>query len=50
MELAWEHVDAIAKLWASGEGPPLGSYPAGSWGPAEADGLITRDGRRWLRL
>ena len=50
VELAWEHVDAIAKLWASGEGPPLGSYPAGSWGPAEADGLLTRDGRRWLRL
>ncbi|HET7903042.1 MAG TPA: glucose-6-phosphate dehydrogenase [Candidatus Eisenbacteria bacterium] len=49
VELAWEHVDAIAAGWASGE-PPLHGYPAGSWGPAEADHLLARDGRRWYRL
>jgi glucose-6-phosphate 1-dehydrogenase len=26
---------------------PLVRYPAGSWGPSEADELIGRDGRRW---
>jgi glucose-6-phosphate 1-dehydrogenase len=26
---------------------PLVRYPAGSWGPREADELIGRDGRRW---
>jgi len=25
----------------------LPSYPAGSWGPAEADALLEADGRRW---
>ncbi|HEU4334363.1 MAG TPA: glucose-6-phosphate dehydrogenase [Candidatus Eisenbacteria bacterium] len=49
VELAWEHVDAIAAGWESGE-PPLHGYAAGSWGPAEADHLLARDGRRWYRL
>jgi glucose-6-phosphate 1-dehydrogenase len=50
VELAWEQTDAIAAGWASGAGPALGSYPAGTWGPPEADALITRDGRAWYRL
>ncbi|MGE5176950.1 MAG: glucose-6-phosphate dehydrogenase [Hyphomicrobiales bacterium] len=50
VELAWQHVDVIAGAWASGEGPPLARYAAGSWGPSEADALIERDGRRWYRL
>jgi glucose-6-phosphate 1-dehydrogenase len=49
VELAWEHVDAIASAWEA-NGPPLASYPAGTWGPEEADRLLERDGRRWYRL
>ena len=30
--------------------PDFPNYEAGSWGPAEADHLIERDGRRWRRL
>jgi len=50
VELAWEHADAIAAAWSEGAAPALSTYPAGSWGPPEADHLIARDGRRWLRL
>jgi hypothetical protein len=25
----------------------VGFYPAGSWGPAEANALLTREGRTW---
>ena len=25
------------------------NYAAGSWGPAAADELLTRDGRNWIR-
>jgi len=50
VELAWEQVDSIAAGWAAGAGPALGSYAAGRWGPADADALVERDGRRWLRL
>jgi len=29
--------------------PPLTFYPAGSWGPKEADALVEQWGRRWYR-
>jgi glucose-6-phosphate 1-dehydrogenase len=50
VELAWEVVDSIVGAWAKRGEPPLTSYPAGRWGPREADALIQRDGRSWLRL
>ncbi len=50
VELAWEHADAIAAGWSAGDVPALGRYAAGTWGPPDADPLIARDGRRWLRL
>ena len=44
--------DAIEQAWQHGGGqaPALCTYPAGSWGPQEADDLIERDGRKWRRL
>jgi len=50
VDLAWERVDAIAGAWTGAGEPPLVPYPAGSWGPREADALIERDGRRWYRM
>ena len=52
VEQAWQFVDAIEQAWHSGDGkaPALATYPAGSWGPSEADALIERDGRKWRRL
>jgi glucose-6-phosphate 1-dehydrogenase len=50
VELAWEHVDGIAKVWRSEGSPPLLTYPAGTWGPPEADALPGREGRAWYRL
>jgi glucose-6-phosphate 1-dehydrogenase len=49
VELAWEHVDAIAAAWRDDE-PVIATYAAGSWGPAQAGQLLARDGRRWYRL
>jgi glucose-6-phosphate 1-dehydrogenase len=34
--------------WRDGQ-KPMATYPAGSWGPAEADQFMQRDGRRWRR-
>ena len=28
---------------------PLARYESGTWGPAEGDVLLERDGRRWRR-
>ncbi len=43
---AWSFVDRIAKAWKE-ESSDLASYPAGSWGPVEADQLLAEDGFHW---
>ena len=52
VEQAWQFVDAIEGAWHNGDGkaPELYEYPAGSWGPKEAEELIERDGRKWRRF
>ena len=43
----WAIVQPILDAWAAGGAGPVSSYPAGDWGPDEADALVERDGRRW---
>ncbi len=51
VERAWAFIDTIEEAWAAEKGAPkLCTYPAGSWGPEEADELLARDGRSWRRL
>jgi glucose-6-phosphate 1-dehydrogenase len=51
VETAWKFIDHIENAWHKSETPPpLCFYPAGSWGPKEADELLQRDGRSWRRL
>jgi glucose-6-phosphate 1-dehydrogenase len=51
VEEAWRFVDAIEAAWRDlGSEKTLAGYPAGSWGPEEAEALIEQDGRGWRRL
>ncbi|HCP90916.1 MAG TPA: glucose-6-phosphate dehydrogenase [Spartobacteria bacterium] len=51
VEEAWAFIDIIEDAWAAKkEAPNLFFYPAGSWGPEEADDLLARDERTWRRL
>ena len=51
VEEAWAFIDPIEEGWSAKENQPgLFLYPAGSWGPEEADELLARDGRAWRRL
>ncbi|MEO8439788.1 MAG: glucose-6-phosphate dehydrogenase [Spartobacteria bacterium] len=51
VEQAWAFIDTVQEAWAEKKGAPkLHTYPAGSWGPEEADELLARDGRSWRRL
>ena len=51
VEEAWAFIDPIENAWSAKEKTPgLFFYPAGSWGPEEADSLLARDGRAWRRL
>jgi glucose-6-phosphate 1-dehydrogenase len=48
VEAAWRFVMPILDRWTQDGAPPIASYPAGEWGPAEAERLIASTGRRWL--
>ncbi len=45
-EAAWEFIDPILKAWENDEIPVYG-YPAGTWGPENADTLIEGDKMTW---
>ena len=50
VENAWKFIDDIEQAWHGDNPPPMAEYPAGSWGPPEADELLARTGRVWRRL
>jgi glucose-6-phosphate 1-dehydrogenase len=50
VEGAWAIVTPIIETWASEPAPDFPNYEAGSWGPDEADQMLSREGRRWRRI
>ncbi len=46
LEAAWQFVTPVLESWEQSNEAPV-SYPAGSWGPVEADKLLSRTGRHW---
>ena len=49
VERAWEFITPILESWDAAGGAPA-RYAAGSQGPAEADALLRKDGRRWRTI
>ena len=47
-EAAWAFIDPIVKAWQD-QRRSVPVYSAGSWGPREADELLSRDGRSWRK-
>ena len=47
VDVAWQLITPIHEGWASNKDSHLCEYPAGSWGPKEADDMLASDGRRW---
>ena len=47
VEAAWNVVAPIQNVWGALEPREFPNYPAGTWGPEEADELLARDGRHW---
>jgi glucose-6-phosphate 1-dehydrogenase len=50
IEAAWKVVDPITAVWDATTPPDFPDYPAGTWGPEEAQALIARDGHTWLSI
>ncbi len=50
VEMAWRVMDPLIELWSNGAPRDMPEYGAGSWGPREADELITTElpGAQWL--
>jgi glucose-6-phosphate 1-dehydrogenase len=50
VEASWRWIMPVLDRWAAQSDVALPSYPAGSWGPEEAERLIRTAGRRWRAL
>jgi glucose-6-phosphate 1-dehydrogenase len=48
IEAMWDIVDPVNKFWEGTNPDDFPNYTAGTWGPAEADKLLTTDGRHWI--
>jgi glucose-6-phosphate 1-dehydrogenase len=49
IEICWKFADAVRAEFQAPGGPPLRTYPAGSWGPEDADGLFRGSEGGWSR-
>ncbi len=47
LKAMWKFADSIADGWKNCHIPHFPNYVAGTWGPAEAEEFIRRDGRKW---
>ncbi|HTK46565.1 MAG TPA: glucose-6-phosphate dehydrogenase [Gemmatimonadaceae bacterium] len=47
VEAAWRLIDPLLEYWRTHPADPMPTYPAGSWGPKEADVLIGRANGGW---
>ena len=49
VETSWSLIGPVLDAWRA-QKDEMATYEAGEWGPAEADELMARDGRRWRSL
>ncbi|MEO6801785.1 MAG: glucose-6-phosphate dehydrogenase [Granulicella sp.] len=50
VEATWALFTPILEAWAADIRSDFPNYAAGSWGPADADALLAKDGRSWRKL
>jgi glucose-6-phosphate 1-dehydrogenase len=51
MELEWALITPVLEAWEeSGKEGKIFTYPAGSWGPKEAEAILKRGGHSWRRI
>jgi glucose-6-phosphate 1-dehydrogenase len=47
VQAGWQITDPLLAAWEAEGLTALPRYASGSWGPAEADALVARDGFAW---
>ncbi len=48
-ETSWQLYTPVLEAWAAAGRTGVGSYPAGSWGPACAEALLAEQGHEWRK-
>jgi len=43
----WKFLDPVLNAWKNDAAIPVYGYPAGTWGPEQADGLVKEHGTTW---
>ena len=49
IEESWRVIMPVLESWENSKAKDIPVYPAGTWGPAEAQEIIVRDGRSWIQ-
>lgn len=47
LEACWKFIDPLLEAWKKDESIKVYGYPAGTWGPEEADALLHSNGQTW---
>ncbi len=50
VEAGWRVIQPVLDVWHALPDRHFPNYSAGSWGPAEANDLLARDGRQWRHI
>jgi glucose-6-phosphate 1-dehydrogenase len=50
VEAGWRVIQPVLDVWQTTPAKQFPNYAAGTWGPAEADELLARDGRAWRKM
>jgi glucose-6-phosphate 1-dehydrogenase len=50
VEAGWCVITPILDVWKALPPRSFPNYTSGSWGPREADELLTREGRSWRKI
>lgn len=50
VEAAWQKISPMLEAWTSTPSQNFPNYPAGTWGPEDAEALIARDGNNWFNM
>jgi glucose-6-phosphate 1-dehydrogenase len=50
VEAGWSVIQPLIDVWHALPARDFPNYPAGSWGPADSDALLERDGRAWRKI
>jgi glucose-6-phosphate 1-dehydrogenase len=50
VEAGWRVIQPVLDAWSAAPAKCFPNYAAGSWGPAESDELLARDGRAWRTI